>query len=60
MANGVQPYEETELWWQRLNEQNGKRTYFRRRVAATAAEAARHVEADFREWGEGQRETLEE
>jgi hypothetical protein len=57
IANGAQPgTAEAELWWDRPGEQDPRWRYFRRHVAATGAEAARRVEADFREWVEGQME----
>lgn len=57
IINGVQPRtEEAELWWQRMNDADGKWQYFRRHVAATGAEAARRVEGDFLQWVEGQEE----
>jgi hypothetical protein len=51
---------EAELWWQRETEKPvGRWTYFRRHVATTGVEAARRVEADFREWVEGQLEATD-
>ena len=55
IANGAQPHTaEAELWWHRPSEEGGKWRYFRR------AEAARRVEADFKEWIEGQLEAAAE
>jgi hypothetical protein len=51
---------EAELWWQRKSETTTSRWYyFRRQLAASGAEAAKRVEADFLEWVEGQREATE-
>jgi len=48
--------EAEQLWWDRPGGQDARWRYFRRHVAPTGAEAARRVEADFREWVEGQME----
>jgi hypothetical protein len=61
IANGARPHTaEAELWYQQeTGKPVGRWTYFRRHVATTGVEAARRVEADFREWVEGQREAEE-
>jgi len=56
IANGaLMGTAEAELWWQR-QDKGAKRRYFGRRVAAIGADAARRVEADFRDWVDGQLE----
>jgi hypothetical protein len=60
IVNGAEPHtEEAELWWHRLSETDGKWHYFRCHVAASGAEAARQVEADLKQWVEGQLEAAD-
>jgi hypothetical protein len=57
IVNGAQPHTaEAKLWWQRVNDAQRKWQYARRHVAATGVEAARKVEADFKEWVAGRHE----
>jgi hypothetical protein len=57
VANGSEPRRvEAELWWSEPNKDPATWHYFRRSVAATALEAVRQVEADFKAWVEEQRE----
>jgi hypothetical protein len=61
IANGAQPHTvEAELRWDRPSEKEGGRwRYFRRQASETAEDAVRRVEADFKEWVEGQLEAIE-
>ena len=57
IINGAQPQtQKAKLWWQRMNAADAKWQYFRRYVAATGAEAAKRVEADFLQRVEGREE----
>lgn len=57
IANCGQPYSaEAELWWNRPAEKGGGRWhYFRRYVDATADDAVRRAERDFKTWAEHRR-----
>ena len=59
IANSALPATvEAELWWQR-QDKGAKWRYFGRRVGVLGVEAARRVEADFKEWVRGQLEAAD-